>query len=351
MPSLYRCCLTPIVSPASQLHLKSNIVLREGINFVGRNEMGGCESLLARVSRKQLVCAWDPTRGELRAGCGRDDGKEACFLQPANVGLPAVKLPYEASGMAVVPVDQTVTLYLNHAPFSVDVQSEEPEFLFSKEYNNPGKAAAKPGPGLAALRTLMADLRKILKSGTISDVLSDPRVFYCDAKVVLVYDAYPKGTVHLLGFLLAEDVKEVDALRPVHIEALKHLHSVCNAAVQHIGANPGKKSGYAQMGYQIGYHATPSLQPLHVHVMTTDVAVPCLKNRKHYESFCPPHFIPADSALRRLEGGKVGVTQAERATPKGKLSCRWCGEELANLPGLKRHLLAGCEGNPNRFQG
>ncbi|CAI5756021.1 unnamed protein product [Candida verbasci] len=41
-----------------------------------------------------------------------------------------------------------------------------------------------------------------------------------------------------------------------------------------------------------GVHSIPSLKNLHIHVMTKDFHSPCLKNKKHYNSFTTKFFVP-----------------------------------------------------------
>jgi len=119
---------------------------------------------------------------------------------------------------------------------------------------------------------------------------------------------------------------------------------------------------------RLGFHAVPSLQPLHCHVLSPDLHSDCLKNKKHYLSFTHPHFFlglpavvaalgrgddmrggPAHSSTmactsRSSEGeptvvlGRVGRARAEAAM-KASLACCHCGKVQASIPALKAHLL------------
>lgn len=44
--------------------------------------------------------------------------------------------------------------------------------------------------------------------------------------------------------------------------------------------------------FKIGYHALPSMQQLHLHVISNDFDSPCLKTKKHWNSFCTDFFLP-----------------------------------------------------------
>lgn len=42
--------------------------------------------------------------------------------------------------------------------------------------------------------------------------------------------------------------------------------------------------------FQIGYHSSPSMQRLHVHVISKDFHSPCLKTKIHWNSFTTKFF-------------------------------------------------------------
>ncbi|KAF4307715.1 aprataxin-like protein [Botryosphaeria dothidea] len=45
----------------------------------------------------------------------------------------------------------------------------------------------------------------------------------------------------------------------------------------------------------VGIHAGPSMANLHIHVLSPDRHSPCLKHRKHYNSFSTPFLVPLDA--------------------------------------------------------
>mmetsp|Transcript_29843 Transcript_29843/g.47856 ORF Transcript_29843/g.47856 Transcript_29843/m.47856 type:complete len:254 (+) Transcript_29843:58-819(+) len=56
-------------------------------------------------------------------------------------------------------------------------------------------------------------------------------------------------------------------------------------------------------GWRIGYHAIPSMKLLHLHVISTDFDSPCMKNRKHWQSFTTDgFFIDSSRLLAALTG-------------------------------------------------
>lgn len=44
--------------------------------------------------------------------------------------------------------------------------------------------------------------------------------------------------------------------------------------------------------FKIGYHAEPSMQQVHLHVISTDFNSPSLKTKKHWNSFNTDFFVP-----------------------------------------------------------
>ena len=55
-----------------------------------------------------------------------------------------------------------------------------------------------------------------------------------------------------------------------------------------------------------GFHSTPSLTPIHLHIISSDLESPCLKHKKHWNSFTkiPEFYVPLDAVLESL-GHKV----------------------------------------------
>lgn len=43
--------------------------------------------------------------------------------------------------------------------------------------------------------------------------------------------------------------------------------------------------------FKIGYHAKPSMQRLHLHVISRDFHSPCLKTKKHWNTFNTPYLL------------------------------------------------------------
>ncbi|KXJ93063.1 hypothetical protein Micbo1qcDRAFT_203198 [Microdochium bolleyi] len=98
----------------------------------------------------------------------------------------------------------------------------------------------------------------------------------------------------------------------------------------------------------VGVHARPSMNHLHIHVLSRDMFSECMKHRKHYNSFNTPFLIDAaDFPLKggdghgdgdkagedpRLHPGKAGYMDSD-------LKCWRCGRNFGNkFKQLKEHL-------------
>merc|ERR1719427_952335 len=92
--------------------------------------------------------------------------------------------------------------------------------------------------------------------------------------------------------------------------------------------------------FKIGFHAVPSMNLLHLHVVSTDFDSPCLKNKRHWNSFTSEFFIRASKVLRMLEkDGRVNVDKSYyEGLLKRHLVCHLCKEKPKNMPALKLHV-------------
>jgi len=112
-----------------------------------------------------------------------------------------------------------------------------------------------------------------------------------------------------------------------------------------------KKHGFV-WDIWMGFHSVPSMEHVHLHIISSDLCSPSLKNKKHYNSFHPKlgFFIHFDEVLSWFEGSvsdpvssgapKTPSLRKERYEPllKTDLACWKCGEGVRNIPLLKSHL-------------
>lgn len=172
-----------------------------------------------------------------------------------------------------------------------------------------------------------------------------------------IFDAFPKSTLHLL--LLPRD-PHINTLHPItalntHPALLTALHDELAILTPLIQKELHRRFAHLSLSLSrspptpreytlnIGIHAHPSMTHLHIHILTPDMVSPALKNKKHYNSFTTPFFIPlADFPMaaddsRRLHPGR-GEEGAEQYLKQG-MRCWRCGKEFGGgFKALKAHL-------------
>jgi aprataxin len=103
-----------------------------------------------------------------------------------------------------------------------------------------------------------------------------------------------------------------------------------------------KEHSHNRNDFQIGFHSVPSMDQLHLHLISRDFISPCLKTKKHWISFTSDFFRPLDDVIQSVRNvGSVPIDEAmEESKLKGKLVCHKCQAILANMPKLKDHILS-----------
>lgn len=189
----------------------------------------------------------------------------------------------------------------------------------------------------------------------------ESRVIFYDEKFVVIQDLFPKATVHLLilprddrlsvqrgqevfedlGFL--DECREMEKkVRRIAAEELRRKIGKHSAAEQarrdamEADEIPDELPRGRAWGEEImtGTHANPSMNHLHIHVLSRDLHSECMKKTNHYQSFTTDFFIRmheyplADDDPRRHYG----------RFPSDML-CWRCGKNFGNkMARLKEHL-------------
>ena len=198
------------------------------------------------------------------------------------------------------------------------------------------------------------------------------RVIYHNADFVAIHDLYPKSSVHTLLLprspkhnllhpfeafedpaFLASVKAETDRLKHLVAKELKRRfgsgsrkeverEEALAAAAAAAGDDADHQSSKLPPGrdwlaeVRTGIHLHPSMSHLHVHVFSRDMHSPCMKHRKHYNSFNTPFLVemgdfplPDDDPRRRGHQGYLDRT----------LLCWRCGRDFGNkFKALKEHL-------------
>lgn len=204
---------------------------------------------------------------------------------------------------------------------------------------------------------------------TNPETLPASRVIFHTADFVAVHDMFPKATVHCLLLPRSADryrkhpfeaFDDADFLASVRQEAGRLKELVAGELQRLLGRDsasdarrnavldgdeePGRDEagnvvlpGGRDWGREVkvGVHARPSMNHLHVHVMSRDMHSERLKNRKHYNSFTTGFFVPledfplAENDPRRRQSG----------WPERPMVCWRCGSDFGNkFKALKDHL-------------
>ncbi|EQL37017.1 aprataxin [Blastomyces dermatitidis ATCC 26199] len=189
-------------------------------------------------------------------------------------------------------------------------------------------------------------------------------VLYYNDDFVAVHDRYPKSSLHLLllprnpaktrlhPFEALEDPeflqkvqKETKKLKRLAAAELRRMYSTTSAQEiarqQAMDADPPPDELPAGRDWEkeimCGIHAHPSMNHLHIHVLAVDRFGPCLRHRKHYNSFSTPFFVDieefplAEDDVRR-HPGREGYLRLD-------FKCWRCGKMFGNkFQQLKAHL-------------
>ena len=189
-------------------------------------------------------------------------------------------------------------------------------------------------------------------------------ITYSDA-FVTIHDRYPKSSIHLL--LLPRDPTKI-LLHPfialsdpvfcaqVKAEVRKLKILVAKELKRRFGAESAaekKREEALDKGEEAegevpegrdwseeviaGIHAHPSMNHLHIHILSRDFHSDCMRHRKHYNSFHTPFLIdiedfPLAKDDRRRHPGREGYLDEA-------LRCWRCGKGFGkSFASLKRHL-------------
>lgn len=240
----------------------------------------------------------------------------------------------------------------------------------------PASAGKRPAPSFAGRDGLGAYLvdPAALPPGRA------PAVVFHTPDAVAVRDLFPKATVHCLLLprcprrsrmhpfdalggdpaFLAEVRAAAARLRDLVAGELQRLlgrHSRLDAARNAVldgevepreGEEEGEEGGIREEGrpalprgrdwtreVKVGVHAVPSMNHLHVHVLSRDMHSERLKHRKHYNSFTTDFFVPLDDFPLAEDDPR----RSQKGWPERPMVCWRCGRDFGNrFKELKEHL-------------
>lgn len=161
--------------------------------------------------------------------------------------------------------------------------------------------------------------------------MEDPKLIILeDELTVAINDLYPKAIHHYL-VCPKEDIPSLKSIQAEHLSLLQHMHKVATRLCDK----------HKEYEFLIGYHSVPSMDRLHLHVISTDFDSTHLKTKKHWNSFTTEFFRPSQQVIKELkENGKIshiGISESKHFIEKS-LKCHKCDYKPKHMPDLKHHL-------------
>ncbi|XP_054636042.1 aprataxin isoform X2 [Dunckerocampus dactyliophorus] len=281
---------------------------------------------------------------ELKAECNK------CFVNVKQLGVNPTSIDSEVLGQGKeVKMKAGQMLYVVNQLYPYTVQFKEDSGVLSGSCKRPiqvssvAKGSHAEAPSVKAARQTEQSSSSV-KAGEsreesvghwsqgLKASMQDPNMqVFKDDKVVVIKDKYPKARYHWL-VLPWESIASLKALRKEHCSLLEHMHKVADQMVQGCLHT-------SSLNFRSGYHAIPSMSHVHLHVISQDFDSPCLKNKKHWNSFTTEYFIDSQDVIRMLEAdGKVTIKEGTSELLKLPLRCHQCCKELPTIPALKQHL-------------
>ena len=181
---------------------------------------------------------------------------------------------------------------------------------------------------------------------------------------VVVNDLYPKSSIHVLLLPRSrahtllhpfDAFKDAAFLASVQAEIARVKALVAKELQRRFGAGSAKDAGRRavldgdveadelpagrdwEAEVITGVHARPSMNHLHIHVLSREMHSPRLRHRKHYNSFNTPFLV--DVADFPLEASDPRLHPGREQYLKRDLTCWRCGRNFKNqFKALKEHL-------------
>ena len=164
--------------------------------------------------------------------------------------------------------------------------------------------------------------------------MQDPNfVVESDSLTVIIKDAFPKARHHYL-ILPKEHITSLNSLTTKHVDLLKHMDGRSQSLIKRlVDKNP-------DLEFRYGYHAVPSMNQLHMHIISQDFDSSFLKTKKHWNSFTSNFFVDSHRIIDMLNTqGKIELDRTKyEHLLKSDLQCHKCGCSLKTMPALKLHI-------------
>jgi len=156
-------------------------------------------------------------------------------------------------------------------------------------------------------------------NGLVKEILKPESLIISSEIGVVIADKFPKAKHHYLVIPLADipsifhvSNKEKPHKKPLATKIIKILNNNCVLQLNRshlslleelhlLARNVVEVKGVRWEDFKVGFHAEPSMQRLHLHVISRDFVSPSLKTKKHWNSFNTDLFVPYKSKILRTE--------------------------------------------------
>lgn len=137
-------------------------------------------------------------------------------------------------------------------------------------------------------------------------------------------------------------------LEPIHLHEIREMHMLAGNIATELKKyhyENGETSNNNQLTIKLGYHAIPSFEPLHLHIISSDLESPCVTKRDHIISFTSPLFFVSPASLERhLESAfanslvlNIRKERAKSVKDDSPMTCPRCGRVAGSVPDWKMH--------------
>lgn len=128
--------------------------------------------------------------------------------------------------------------------------------------------------------------------------------------------------------LLASVRTKVDALRPLLLAECRRLLGP---------ADDNDDDDDDRDGLVMGVHAAPSMNHVHLHILSPDLTGESLRTRHHFNSFTTPFLVPLDR-FPLAAGDEIRDPAVKARYRDGEMTCPRCGQALKNMPVVRAHM-------------
>eukprot|EP01060_Flectonema_neradi_P014221 TRINITY_DN20930_c0_g1_i1.p1 TRINITY_DN20930_c0_g1~~TRINITY_DN20930_c0_g1_i1.p1 ORF type:complete len:238 (+),score=36.12 TRINITY_DN20930_c0_g1_i1:82-795(+) len=165
-----------------------------------------------------------------------------------------------------------------------------------------------------------------------------PGVVFCNKDFVIVKDKYPKSTVHYLVVTREKRLEAIDRLEPGDESLLIRMRET---GLRWMRENI---PGIQNIPLKVGFHEIPSMQQIHLHMLSTDMITPTLPHLRHYNTCTTDYMRTVEHVINELvTTGKVIIPRYSRKMANAlhaNAACNriGCGKNFSDSELLLSHL-------------